>query len=179
MWTAHKYISAPAGDGGKARIPNLLTQGPNRTHVCSMNQDKSKALAKTFFPEKPQQTDAAAIETEALSPICKMDPITRDQIHKHIARLKPFKAPGPDGIPNIVLSRCADLIITRLWAIYMAIVEKGLYYAPWKVSRTPVLVRDGPIQRHLLQGKQAQDASLWFPSGVGPDGPREIHAVTL
>ena len=47
------------------------------------------------------------------------------------------------------------------------------------VSRTKVLVRDGPIQRHLLQGKQAQDASLWFPSGVGPDRPWEIHAVTL
>ena len=47
------------------------------------------------------------------------------------------------------------------------------------LSRTKVLVRDGPIQRHLLQGKQAQDVSLWFPAGVGPDGPREIHAVTL
>ena len=47
------------------------------------------------------------------------------------------------------------------------------------LSRTKVLVRDGPIQRHLLQGKQAQDASLRSPSGIGPDGPREIHAVTL
>ena len=47
------------------------------------------------------------------------------------------------------------------------------------LSQTKVLVHDGPIQRHLLQGKQAQDASLRFPPGVGPDGLREIHAVTL
>ena len=143
IWTAHRYISAPAGDGGKARIPNLLTQGPNGVRMCSKNQDKSKALARVFFPEKPRQTDAAADEAEVPPPICNTDPITREQIRKHIARLKPFKAPGPDGIPNIVLIRSADLIITRLWAIYTAIMEKDLYYTPWKEFITIVLRKPG------------------------------------
>ena len=31
----------------------------------------------------------------------------------------------------------------------------------------------------LLQGKQVQDVSLWFPYRLGPDGPWEIHTVTL
>ena len=31
----------------------------------------------------------------------------------------------------------------------------------------------------LSQGKQVQDTSLWFPYDLGPDGPWEIHAVTL
>ena len=143
IWTAHRYISAPAGDGGKARIPNLIAQGPNGERVCSRNQDKSKALANTFFPKKPCQTDAAAEETRIITQVCNTDPITREQIRKHIARLKPFKAPGPDGIPNIVLIRCADMIITRLWAIYTAILEKGLYYAPWKEFTTIVLRKPG------------------------------------
>ena len=55
IWTAHRYILAPAGDGGKARIPNLLMQGLNRVCVCGMNQDKSKALAKAFFQRGPNR----------------------------------------------------------------------------------------------------------------------------
>ncbi|KAF8268519.1 hypothetical protein EI94DRAFT_1467624, partial [Lactarius quietus] len=54
-------------------------------------------------------------------------------------RLKPYKAPGPDGIPNIVLIKCADILIDRLWPIYMATLDKGWYYSPWKAFTTIVL----------------------------------------
>jgi hypothetical protein len=46
-------------------------------------------------------------------------------MRRALARLKPFKAPGPDGIPNIILSKCADIIESRLWYIFTAIFEKG------------------------------------------------------
>lgn len=72
-----------------------------------------------------------------------MDTITREQIKKHIARLKPFKAPGPDGIPNIVLIKCSDVLIDRLWHIYTVTVEKGWYYAQWKAFTTIVLCKPG------------------------------------
>jgi hypothetical protein len=143
LWTAHKYISAPAGDGGKTRIPNLVVQDTNGEHMCSKNQDKSKALAKAFFLKKPQQTASALNKADTLAPVCTMDPITREQIHKHIARLRPFKAPGPDSIPNLVLIKCSDILTNRLWAIYTAIVETGIYYAPWKAFNTIVLRKPG------------------------------------
>ena len=57
--------------------------------------------------------------------------------------LKPFNAPGPDGIPNIVLMRCADLLVDRLWYIYNAILEKEIYYAPWKYFTTVILRKPG------------------------------------
>ena len=72
-----------------------------------------------------------------------MDPITREQIGKHIARLKPFKAPGPDSIPYIVLIKCSDLLVNRLWPIFTAIVNKGWYYTPWKAFNTIVLCKLG------------------------------------
>ncbi len=59
-----------------------------------------------------------------------MEPITKEQTRKHIARFRPYKAPGLDGIPNIVLIKCADLLVNRLWTIFTAIAEKGWYYAP-------------------------------------------------
>ena len=143
LWVIHKYISAPAGDGGKMRIPNLTVQGPDGEQTHSRNQDKSKALAKAFFPKKPQQAPSTSDEEEHPPPICAMNPITKEQIRKHIARLKPFKAPGPDGIPNIVLIKCSDILVDRLWHIYSATVEKGWYYAPWKAFTTIVLRKPG------------------------------------
>jgi len=69
--------------------------------------------------------------------------ITREEIHEQLRKTKPFKAPGPDGIPNIVLSNSADLIMDRLFYIYKAMLERGLQYAPWKVSITVVLRKPG------------------------------------
>lgn len=117
LWTAHKYISAPASDGGKTRIPNLTAQVGTTTSSCttaSNNTDKSTMLAKMFFPKKPQQTGNNTEETGPSPPVCRMDPLTKEQIRRHIARLRPYKAPGPDGIPNIVLIKCANLLINRL-----------------------------------------------------------------
>ena len=57
--------------------------------------------------------------------------------------IKPYKAPGPDGIPNIVLSSCADEIVDRLFYIYEAMLERGLLYKPWKASTTVVLRKPG------------------------------------
>jgi hypothetical protein len=60
-----------------------------------------------------------------------------------MAKLKPYKAPGPDGIPNIVLTKCADILSDRLYHIYTAMFEKDLFYAPWKQFTTIVLRKPG------------------------------------
>ena len=141
LWMAHKYISAPAGDGGKTRIPSLTVQDREGQSTYSSNEDKSKALAKTFFPEKPAQVNSNTVEEKTLRPACKFDPITKEQIGKHIACLKPFKAPRPDSILNIVLIKCTDILNDRLWRIYTATVSKGWYHAPWKTFTTIVLCK--------------------------------------
>ena len=142
LWTAHKYITAPPGDCGRTRIPDLTFSDSEGQKRASSNEDKGKVLAKTFFPEKPQESsEDAPLETS--NPICRADPISRDQIRRALARLRPFKAPGPDRIPNIVLTKCADLIESRLWYIFTAIIDKGWYYTPWKRFTTVVLRKPG------------------------------------
>jgi len=69
--------------------------------------------------------------------------ITKDQILKQIKKLKPYKAPGPDSIPNIVLTKSADLLVDRLALIYKAILKKNLHYKPWKSFTTVVLCKPG------------------------------------
>jgi hypothetical protein len=141
IWTAHRYTATPAGDGGKSRIPVLKLTNAGHDTISASNTDKSTLLAKTFFPEKPPQD--APLHFVYPKPICELDPIGKEQIRRHLAKLKPFKAPGPDRIPNVVLTKCANTILDRLYYIYSAIVEKGLYFTPWKISTTVVLHKPG------------------------------------
>jgi ribonuclease HI len=144
IWTAHKYISAAASDGSKSRIPTLTKNKGETTQTAKSNKEKGAMLAETFFPEGKEQ-DNAQEEDNAGAPKqkCEMDEITREQIRKHLAKLKPYKAPGPDGIPNIVLTKSADIIIDRLYHIYTAMIKKGFFYEPWKQFTTVVLRKPG------------------------------------
>jgi ribonuclease HI len=142
IWAVHKYISAPATDGAKARIPVLKHKVGNTETTAGTNTEKSKALAKSFFPTKPAD---AGFPTDFMYPEECTNPcqITKEQIAHHIQKLKPYKAPGPDGIPNIVLMRSSDLLVDRLYIIYKAMAERNLHYSPWKTFTTIVLRKPG------------------------------------
>ena len=141
IWTAHKYTSAPNGDGGKSRIPVLKLTRNGQETLASTNEEKSVMLASSFFPPRPP--DEEQLQFVYPKPICKMSHIAKEQIKRRLAKLKPYKAPGPDGIPNIVLTKCADTLIDHLYHIYKAILDYSLYYAPWKLSTTVVLRKPG------------------------------------
>ncbi len=49
------------------------------------------------------------------------------QLHQCITRLSPHKAPGQDGIPNIVLKELLELIAEYLLQIYQAIFTLNTY----------------------------------------------------
>ena len=54
LWTAQRYATSPAGDGGKARIPTLMVpDGVNRTKSITTNEEKSFAFSEIFFPKRP------------------------------------------------------------------------------------------------------------------------------
>lgn len=67
----------------------------------------------------------------------------KEQIKSQLSKLKPYKAPGPNSIPNIVLTKCADALANRLLPIYRAMTENTLYYDPCKMSTTVVLRKPG------------------------------------
>ena len=138
----HWLVSAPPTDRGRAKIPKLKHKIGEEEVVASTNKEKSVGLASCFFPTKPQDQDTG--EEAKYLKVCRgIGKITRDQICEQLRKTKPFKAPGPDGIPNVALSKCADLIIDRLYYIYDAMLERGLLYSPWKISTTVVLHKPG------------------------------------
>src|SRR5712671_2875892 len=73
----------------------------------------------------------------------KWSGITADQVSSQLSKLKPYKAPGPDRIPNIVLTKCTDMLTCRLTHIYMCILELSLMFKPWKSFTMIVLRKPG------------------------------------
>ena len=143
LWTANKFLAVLASDGGKTRIPMLRQQVNGREKMANSNQDKSKMLVETFFPSKPINTINIYEYNKYPTPACKTHQISREKIRRQLKWLKPYKAPRPDGIPNIVLTQCADLITDILWYIYNVILEKEFYYTLWKTFTTVVLRKLG------------------------------------
>jgi ribonuclease HI len=143
IWTANKYIKEPVGDGGNPRIPTLKTKNAAGVETSiNSNDEKAKLLAKTFFPPPPIVANDFAnfIYPE---PLPNPSKITPEQLHKHIFKSAPYKAHGPDDIPNAVIQQCVTLIHDRLIRIYQAILDLGIYYDPWKDFTTVVLRKPG------------------------------------
>ena len=106
------------------------------------NEEKATTFAKTFFPKQPKFLSVPA-EFQYLEPLPDPTEITRRQILIQIQRLSSYKAPGPDDIPNVVLQKCADLLIEYLYHIFQGILERGYYFKPWREFVTIVLRKPG------------------------------------
>ena len=137
-------ISAPASDGGKVRIPALKYKEGDINKMATSNVEKGAALAKGFFPQKLQMQNPqeGAVYPKECS---KAGKVTEEQIQKQLKKLKLYKAPGPDGIPNIVLTKNTDLLAKRLLPIYIAMLDKNLQYSPWKTFTTVILCKPGKL----------------------------------
>ena len=142
IWTANKYATDPPTDGGKTRIPTLNYVGQDgNTRRTASNAEKSTALASAFFPPPP--TTPLIPHTYYPEPSNIFRYFTRMQIKNAAKKLNAFKAPGPDGIPNIVLKRCIDILANRLYYIFRAIFELNVYPDEWRESITVVLRKPG------------------------------------
>jgi len=143
LWIANKYISNPVNNGGKTRIPALkVTNSSGQIVSVETNEGKSEVLANSFFPKKP---DSSSVPDDCVYPPPLPSPpmITEEQIRRHIAKLSPHKAFGPDEIPNIVLMRSVNVIIKYLLRIYRAILTLGAYSDRWRAFTTVVLWKPG------------------------------------
>ncbi|KAG2068246.1 hypothetical protein BDR04DRAFT_942326, partial [Suillus decipiens] len=62
------------------------------------------------------------------------EPITDQQIYHAIAKLVSHKAPGLNGIHNIVFTKCAKLIVPYMALIFWATFTLKIYLSEWKCS---------------------------------------------
>ena len=106
------------------------------------NEEKSKFIYETFFPRSQNRTQTDA-STDYPDPVCAFRPITDDQIHWAISRLAPYKAPGPNGISNIVFKNCSDLLVPWMGHFFRATFELKFLPNEWLNSKTVVIRKPG------------------------------------
>jgi len=139
IFAANKIVTDLPSDYARALIPPLKSIQPNgRPLIATSNQAKSAALAHTFFPSPPP---VPSVPTNATYPVPLTAPraFTRAQIKRKILSLSPYKIPGPDKIPNIILIKCINLLLDYLYYIFRSLLEHDTYYEGWLKSITVVL----------------------------------------
>ena len=144
LWTANQYFKEPTGDGGKSHIPTLKVPGEmdGLTGEINTNDGKAKALAQVFFPKKPDQSRVPE-DYEYPEPLLLPPPVTLEQITCQIRRLSPFKASGPDKIPNVVLQKCLEQLLDYLVYLFRGVFKLRMYYPKWQEFTMAVLRKPG------------------------------------
>jgi len=145
LWTANRYLREPMGDRGKSHIPTLkvVNEGANGLiQEVNTNKGKAKALVHLFFPKKPD-VSRTPDNYEYPDPLPPPPPITLEQIEHQIKRLSPFKACGPDGIPNVVLQKCLRQLLDHLVHLLRGVFTLRTYFPGWREFTTAVLRKPG------------------------------------
>lgn len=138
IWTASKYVSNPSS-ASSARIPELRDAAGN---TASTNTQKCELLRRTFFPDAPP-VDLDDIDTSARISQLPDITITEDAVRQCIRELSPYKATGPDGIPNVAIQAVEDHIAAPLTAIANACLRLGYFPSAWKIFTTITLRKPG------------------------------------
>ena len=143
LWDSHRFITSPASDGSKTRIPSLKAkdrQGINQEFLD--NEGKSRALHEVFFYSPPEDFGVDP-DYQYPEPSFGFEEVTDEQIERVAGTLNPYKAPGINGISNSVLTHCADILAPHLGPIFRASFNADYYPAKWKKYKTVVLRKPG------------------------------------
>ena len=157
IYTTNKYLNSEPSDYSSTWIPPLKTTNlQQHEELATENSAKAEALAEVFFPPPP---------VESIIPDCTYpEPLkargffSREDIRSAIKKLKSYKAPGKDGIQNVVIQKCVDTIIDYLYYIYRAVLELDEYPSHWLIILTIVLRKAGKAAYNV--------AKLYRPIGL-------------
>jgi len=134
IWQVKKYMNATPT---QAYVPTLKD-------TATSNEIKAKEFQATFFPPPPPaDTSDLKVSTDYPEAVSYNPKITMQQVARAIEKLAPKKAPGPDGISNLVLKKMFPIIKHHITALAQASFDMGHFPAPFKTTTTVVLRKPG------------------------------------
>jgi hypothetical protein len=123
----NKYVTNDPSDFSCTKVPDLKTTINDHPTLASTNSIKAQALADSFFPPPPH-TSSVPVDFDYPRPHTGLCYFSHCQIRQAVNQLKPFKAPGPDSIPNVILKRCINTLEDHLFFIFKAVLELDIYH---------------------------------------------------
>ena len=135
IWKAAKFLH-PAQSSAFGRISVLKTDNG----LAKTDQEISEELLSQFFsqtadvPELPQAREGRQHPWEE---------ITKEEVRDAVFRAKPFKAPGPDGLPPVVWQKLWPEVGDHVHVLLQASVRESYLPEQWKVARIVPLRKPG------------------------------------
>lgn len=71
------------------------------------------------------------------------DPFTREELASAAMRLKPDKAPGPDGVPNVAIRAAVESCPEMFLSVYNSCLKEGVFGEAWKIQRLVLVPKPG------------------------------------
>jgi hypothetical protein len=141
IWRASKFAKNPMSDGGCCQISTLHKKSSDNEmlHTYTTDVEKADTFASLFFLLKPLSLpDTPGDVAPDPPPLPFHLPHLHQIVHK-IKKTSAHKAPGNDGIPNIVLKRCVPLIAPILLTCLQAILRLQYFPHQWREWTTVVI----------------------------------------
>jgi ribonuclease HI len=143
IYTAGKFAAEAPDNIGVTMIPTIEHIVNGEAVQATTNNEKARILNDKFFPPKPNNHALPSSQEDLLDPLPDPPPLQHHTLARAIRKLKPYKAPGPDEIPNVILQKGAASIIPPLLRIYRSILERRIYPKAWHLFTTVVIRKPG------------------------------------
>ena len=145
IWKAARFAQNPLSNGSRTCIPTLYTKSASNKTVATHETPRQKAavLKETFFPPKLHHLPPYPGDSDPPPSPLPISTLPLSTVHRCIKRLHPFKAPGPDSIPNIVLKCASEVLAPLLHTCLRATLLLRYYPKAWRTWTTIVLRKPG------------------------------------
>ncbi|KAJ3552812.1 hypothetical protein NPX13_g11028 [Xylaria arbuscula] len=126
------------------QAPNVTPElrHPTTRQKAIKPEEKAQLLKETFFPTPPN-ANLEDIENATYTDQIPTPPITTEEIENAIQATPALKAPGPDGIPNLILKAALPQIKIHLMRIFNHSLALGYCPEHFRQSTTVVLRKPG------------------------------------
>ena len=123
-------------------IPQLLKlKGLNRPAITS--KAKIKVLKEKFFPVSPNPNIFDIINFKYSLKLASDLRINKEKIKKTIRRLKVYKAPELNQVPNKIIKYYINILIPHLKYLFNVYVKQRVHLGNYKKAKTVVIKKSG------------------------------------
>lgn len=126
----HMYLGTKTAIGGQ-EICNLFLEQFISVYRLSCPNTSNSGLSQFHFDQS------------SISPLCDVV-INESDVRNALYKL-PNKGAGPDTLPSIVLSKCAQSLCTPLTLIYQKSLSSGLFPSRWKLAFITPIHKKGDL----------------------------------
>ena len=128
VFTAYKYTKPRRVE----RTPILNFQGQQAVDF----QTKCNTFRKAMFPQPPEAPPAPPISP---GPTLEWPTVTTQEIATAIKTSAPNKAPGPDGMPFLLLQKAYQAAPGLFNILYPRLVQHGYHHLSWRQATRAIL----------------------------------------